>query len=70
MKTENKTYGPDDVLKVPDAARIAGCGERAIRSALDEGAIRGRNLGGSSGWRFTHGALMDWINGDNNAETS
>lgn len=35
-------------LKVPEAAQIAGCGERAIRNGIDDGSIPhlrfGRNI--------------------------
>lgn len=70
MNTEKQKYNFDDIIKVGDAAKIADCGERAIRTALDEGAIKGRNLGGSSGWRLTYGALMEWINGGKDVESA
>jgi excisionase family DNA binding protein len=54
-KTENASV----TLKVPEAAQIAGCGERAIRNGIDEGTIPhikfGRNI------RIPRSAFLRWI---------
>jgi excisionase family DNA binding protein len=46
-------------LKVPEAAQIAGCGERAIRNGIDDGSIPhlrfGRNI------VIPRAAFLRWI---------
>jgi len=43
-----KTDGTRVTLKIPEAARIAGCGARAIRNGINDGSIPhikfGRNI--------------------------
>jgi len=51
-----------DVLTVREAAKLARVGTRTIRKAATTGELQGRNVGGSTGWRFTREAVMAWIN--------
>jgi excisionase family DNA binding protein len=48
MPKQAKSTGVRVTMKVPEAARIAGCGERAIRNGIEEGTIPhlkfGRNI--------------------------
>jgi len=57
------TPPPNDVvLSVRGAAKLAKVGTRTIRRAAKLGHLQGRNIGGSTGWRFTRGAVIAWIN--------
>jgi DNA binding domain, excisionase family len=54
-----KTDNVSVTLNVAEAAQIAGCGERAIRNGINEGAIPhirfGRNI------RIPRGTFLRWI---------
>jgi hypothetical protein len=65
--------GEDAPMTLAQASEYLGgrVSEEAVRRALHDGALRGRNLGGNVGWMTTRAAVLEWItrgNGPGRAE--
>jgi excisionase family DNA binding protein len=47
--------------KVPEAAKVAGCGQKAIRDAVRDGRIRTLKLGGGRNILIPKNAFHEWL---------
>lgn len=52
---------PNTVLTVRHVAEILGVDDYAVRRWLRDGKLKGRNLGGQSGWRVLAGDLLAFV---------